>query len=317
MTARPAKTWRVGPDDVRTLERPLVMGIVNATPDSFSDGGTHVNPDVAIDAGRAMLAAGADIIDVGGESTRPGAERVDADEQIRRTLPIVAGIARSIDHRPGGPLISIDTTLAAVAAAAVDAGAGIINDVSAGVDDPAVFTLAAERRCALVLMHRARRPEDDQYSDRYTDAPGYACVDADVAAWLAARISVAVNAGCDAEQLAVDPGFGFGKSVADNYALIAGTAVEALGRPVLHGSSRKSFIGAVTGRSEPRDRGAGSLAAALAHVDRGANLLRVHDVASMVDALAVREAVRAASRTEQTEAARLADRRRRPAAESS
>lgn len=282
----PATSWSVRGRMI-PLDRPIVMGILNATPDSFSDGGRHADPDAAVAAGVAMVEAGASIIDVGGESTRPGAKRVDAEEQIRRTAPVIERLAATT-----GASISIDTTRARVARVALEAGAHIVNDVSAGLEDPGILAVAAEHRAGLVLMHRLRPPDEDAYSDRYVRPPAYDDVVADVRDVLAGRIAAAESAGVDRNAIVVDPGLGFGKSVEDNWALIARHRVVAsLGRPVLSGTSRKSFIGAVTGRDMPADRLAGSLAAAVLHAAAGARVLRVHDVAAHVDALAVLAAV--------------------------
>jgi len=282
-----AERWPVGGGLTLDLERPRVMGILNVTPDSFSDGGRHLHVDDAVAAGHRLVAEGAAILDVGGESTRPGAARVPATEQIGRVVPVITRLAGELPVP-----ISIDTTRGAVARAALAAGATIVNDVAAGREDPDLFAAAAEHEAGLVLMHRLRPPDQDAYSDRYAEPPAYADPVAEVAAFLHARIEAAVARGVRRDRIAVDPGLGFGKSVVDNHRLIArGAAILALGRPVLSGSSRKSFIGAVTGRKDPRERLAGSLAAAVLHVLAGARIVRVHDVAAHVDALAVVETV--------------------------
>jgi dihydropteroate synthase len=282
-----ARRWRIGPDRWIDLQRPAVMGILNVTPDSFSDGGRHADPAAAVDAAAAMVAAGAAIIDVGGESTRPGAARVPAAEQIDRVAPVVAAVAARFEVA-----VSIDTTLGPVARAALDAGARIVNDVSAGTEDPDLLAAAADHDAGLVLMHRLRPPEEDSYSDRYLEPPVYDDPVATVAEFLRQRIAAAEAAGVPAAAIAVDPGLGFGKSVADNLALVArGERLLALGRPVLSGSSRKSFVGAVAGRPDPADRLAGSLAVAVLHTLAGARILRVHDVGPHVEALAAALAV--------------------------
>ncbi len=219
--------------------------------------------------------------------TRPGAARVSAAEQIDRVRPVIEAVAGRFDVA-----VSIDTTLGPVARAALDAGARIVNDVSAGTEDPDLLAAAAAGGAGLVLMHRLRPPEEDSYSDRYLEPPVYGDPVAAVAAFLRERIAAAVAAGVPEAAIAVDPGLGFGKSVADNLALVArGQSLLALGRPVLSGSSRKSFIGAVTDRPDPADRLSGSLAVAVLHMLAGARILRVHDVGPHVEALAAALAV--------------------------
>lgn len=278
--------WRVRGRDL-ALEPWILMGVVNATPDSFSDGGLHLDPARAADAAMAMVAAGASIIDVGGESTRPGASRVDAAEQIRRVVPVIEAIRRQSEVA-----ISIDTTLAAVAEAAIDAGAEIVNDVSAGEEDPSILRLAAARSCGIVLMHRLAPPPADSFSDRYERPPAYRDVVGDVQAALLARISIAEGAGVDPRSVAIDPGLGFGKTVEQNFALIARLGeLASLGRPVLVGASRKSFIGAVSGESEPARRVGGSVVAAVAAWSSGARIVRTHDVAETRQGLEVARAI--------------------------
>lgn len=258
------------------------MGILNLTPDSFSDGGLHKTLEQAVDHAERMVGEGAAMVDVGGESTRPGAERVNADEQIRRVLPVIEAIRARTDIP-----ISIDTTLAAVARAALDAGATIINDVSAGMEDEAMLPLAAERGCGIVLMHRRCPPGDDRWSDAYDDDPDYeGDVVASVRTWLLARADEAMQAGVHPAALCLDPGLGFGKSVRQNWQLIAGSGeFVAMGYPVLAASSRKSFIGAVTGVDRPAARHAGSLAVTAMQWAAGLRLFRVHDVAAHRTAL--------------------------------
>ena len=260
--------------------RAVVMGVLNVTPDSFSDGGDFLEPAQALAHAQEMAAAGADIIDVGAESTRPGSDRLPPDQQIdrlRNVLPAVAALP---------VIVSIDTTLAPVAAFALDCGAAIINDVSAGRDDPAIFPLAARSGAVLVLMHMAGRPKTMQHDPHYDD------VVAEVRAFLASRLAAAEAAGVAPGRLIVDPGIGFGKRSEHNLALLAGLdQLAALGRPVLVGASRKRFIGDLSGAADPADRLPGSLAACLAARRRGATIFRVHDVAATVQALRVADAI--------------------------
>jgi len=261
--------------------RPALMGIVNVTPDSFSDGGDFLDPAAAVAHGRALRAAGADILDVGGESTRPGAEPVDPDTEAARVLPVIAALAAD------GAVVSVDTRRASVMRRAVDAGARMINDVTALAGDPDSPAVAADAGVPVVLMHMRGEPQTMQAAPAYADAP------TDVFAALEARIAAATAAGLPAERLIVDPGIGFGKTVAHNAELLRATALfHGLGRPVLIGVSRKSFIGKLS-RGEPAtDRLPGSLAAALAALDAGAQILRVHDVAATAQAVSVWRAVR-------------------------
>jgi dihydropteroate synthase len=271
--------------------RPVVMGVLNVTPDSFSDGGAFLSPDDATKQTRRMLSGGADVIDVGAESTRPGSDRVSADEQIARLaeiLPVVCAAAKQ-----AGALVSIDTTRAAVARFALDAGAAILNDVSAGRDDPDLLALAAQRQAPVVLMHMLGQPATMQADPHYDD------VVADVKTFLAERIDAAVAAGLPREYCIVDPGIGFGKRLEHNLALLAGTAeLCELGVPVLLGPSRKRFIGDLTGAKDPADRLGGTIAACLAGYAAGASVFRVHDVTPVKQALTVAEAVAANSRSE-------------------
>lgn len=274
----------------RLPARPLVMGVLNVTPDSFSDGGRFMDLDAACAQGRRLFAEGADILDVGGESTRPGAQSVPVAEQIARVVPVVTRLAAEL---PDGATISIDTTSAAVAEAALDAGARIINDVSAGHDDAGLFPLAAARKCGVILMHRVRRPRDDSYGTQYAQP----LFDGDalelVGAWLAERVQSAVASGVAREAVAIDPGLGFGKSVAQNFELLGGVAALRRVHPtVAIGASRKSFLGAATGVGEPADRLAGSLAAAVIATLRGVRIIRVHDVALTRQAVQVAQSVR-------------------------
>lgn len=259
--------------------RPRIMGVCNVTPDSFSDGGEHADPTAAIAFGLSLAEAGADIIDVGGESTRPGALPVSVDTEIDRIVPVVGALAAN------GLTVSADTRRAPVMRAAVAAGAGIINDVSALADDPDSLTAAAELGVPVILMHMQGTPATMQ------DDPQYVDVVAEVYDALAARVSACVDAGIPRDRIAIDPGFGFGKTVDHNVALLAGLArFHGLGCAVAIGVSRKSFIGALTGVEDPRDRMTGSIAAALVAVNRGTQILRVHDVAETRRALDVWQA---------------------------
>jgi dihydropteroate synthase len=266
-------------DSPRT-RRAVVMGILNVTPDSFSDGGLYFDPGAAVARAAALVAEGAGIIDIGPESTRPGSDRVPPGEQIRRIEPVLAEVARL------GVVVSIDTMSAEVAGAALDAGAGIVNDISAGRSDPAMLAMVAKRGAAIVLVHMLGEPKTMQQNPAYEDVVG------EVTAFLSGRLAAAHAAGIPAERCIVDPGIGFGKRLADNLALLAGLGrIADLGRPVLLGASRKAFLGTVAGREKPADRVAASVAAALAARRRGATLFRVHDVVATVDVLAVQDAI--------------------------
>jgi dihydropteroate synthase len=251
------------------------MGVVNVTPDSFSDGGAWLDPDAAIAHGRRLVAQGAAILDVGGESTRPGADPVSASEELRRALPVVEGLADA------GARLSIDTSKARVAAAALDAGASIVNDVTALRGDPEMAALVAERGCGCCLVHMLGEPRTMQR------APAYDDVVADVKAFLAARMRFAVRHGIAEERLWLDPGIGFGKTIDHNLELLRrlGELLE-LGRPIVVGTSRKAFLGAITGRG-PGDRVPGTIATNVLALAHGASVFRVHDVAEARDALAV------------------------------
>ncbi len=260
------------------VDRPLVMGIVNTTPDSFSDGGLAHGQAAALAHARALIGAGADLLDIGGESTRPGALPVSLDEETARTAPVIAALRAEGVALP----ISIDTRNAVVAAAALDAGADMVNDVSALEHDAAMAALVAARGVPVCLMHAQGTPQTMQDDPRYDD------VLLDVHDHLAARIEKALQAGIARAQLIVDPGIGFGKTLAHNLALMQGLAVfHGLGAPVLLGASRKSFIGTLSGVAEARARMPGSLAVALAAAGQGAQIIRVHDVAETVQALAL------------------------------
>jgi dihydropteroate synthase len=252
------------------------MGVVNVTPDSFSDGGAWLDARAAIAHGRELAAEGAAILDIGGESTRPGAEPVTEAEELRRVLPVLEGLGGA------GARLSIDTSKAAVAAAALDAGATIVNDVTALRGDPAMAALVARRGCDVCLMHMLGEPRTMQRDPRYGD------VVADVRAFLAARLAFAVEAGIARERVWLDPGIGFGKTIDHNLELLARLdEIVALGRPVVVGTSRKSFLGTIAGRPDVGDRIPGTLATNVLALARGARVFRVHDVAQARDALVV------------------------------
>jgi len=256
------------------------MGIVNVTPDSFSDGGLCASRDAALAHARRLVAEGADVIDVGGESTRPGSLAVDAPTERARVVPVIEALRAETDLP-----ISVDTTKAEVAAAALAVGADMVNDVSAGRFDDAMLPLVAKRGAAIVLMHMQGVPATMQ------DAPTYGDVVAEVAAFLAARAAAARAAGVAAEHIWIDPGIGFGKRPEHNLALLAGLErLVGLGYPVVVGASRKGFLGTVSGTAVG-ERLAPSLAAAVMAVAAGARAVRVHDVAPTRAALAVADAV--------------------------
>lgn len=261
--------------------RTLIMGIINVTPDSFFDGGRRLEAAAAVAAGVAMIASGADILDVGGESTRPGAAPVSEEEEMARVLPVVRGLRARI----GAP-ISIDTYKASVARAALEEGADIVNDISALRFDPGMAALVAAEKVPLILMHMQGTPRTMQQDPQYRD------VVREVRDFLAAQLYAALEAGVAQEAVIVDPGIGFGKTVEHNLELLRGLpALAALGQPLLVGASRKTFIGKILG-AEPADRLEGSLAAAVAAVLGGANILRVHDVAETVKAVRIADALR-------------------------
>jgi len=264
--------------------RTLILGVLNVTPDSFSDGGVFLDTAAAVAQARRLVAEGADALDVGGESTRPGSDPVSEAEELRRVLPVVEALAAELRV----PL-SIDTTKAAVARAALRAGARIVNDVSALEADPEMGRVAADAGAAVILMHR-RGP-----SRTMQDDPRYADVVAEVRDGLAAALQRAERAGVERARTLVDPGFGFGKTAAHNLSLLARLGeLAALGRPIVAGLSRKATIGALTGVTAPGARLQGSVAAACIAALHGAALVRVHDVAPTREALAVVDAVRAA-----------------------
>ncbi len=268
----------------RRLDRPLVMGIVNVTPDSFSDGGRHLDPEAAIAHGRALAAAGADILDIGGESTRPGAEPVPEAEERARVVPVVEGLA----DEP--VILSIDTRRAGVMAAALAAGAQVVNDVTALAGDPDSLSVVAASEAAAILVHMAGEPATMQDDPRYGDAPS------EVYDWLESRVAACLAAGIPRERLAVDPGIGFGKTPAHNFAILARLGLyHGLGCALVVGLSRKLVArGAGGPRPAPAERLPESLAGALAAVEQGAHVVRVHDVAATRRAVALAEAIAAA-----------------------
>ena len=246
-----------------------LMGIVNVTPDSFSDGGLYLDSEAAVTHGRELAAAGAAILDVGGESTRPGATAVSVEEELARVAPVVDALA---GEGGCGAVVSIDTSKARVAAVALDAGASVVNDVTALRGDPEMAALCVDRKCDLVLMHMLGTPRTMQDDPRYDDV-----VD-DVRAFLAERIEAAVGAGIGEERISVDPGIGFGKTVFHNAELLRRLGeLRELGRQIVVGASRKAFIGKLTGR-EVGERLGGTIAASVIALANGADVLRVHDV---------------------------------------
>ena len=260
------------------MQRPAVMGIVNVTPDSFSDGGDRLDPDVAAAAAREMIAAGAAIVDVGGESTRPGSDGVSLDEELRRVVPVL--------ERLEGVPVSIDTAKSEVARRALALGAELVNDVTALRGDPELAGVVADAGGYLCLMHMQGEPRTMQLDPRYDDVAG------EVAAFLERQLAVAVAAGIPEEHVCLDPGFGFGKTAAQNFELLRRLDVLlALGRPVLVGLSRKSSLGKLFDPEARTGTLAASLGAAVAAYERGASIFRVHDVREHVEALAAAGAV--------------------------
>ncbi len=270
--------WQCGPHAF-DLSRPLVMGVLNVTPDSFSDAGEYLDPVAAFSRGHAMVEEGAAIVDVGGESTRPGADATDVAEELARIRPVVASLADS------DVCVSVDTRHAAVAAACVAAGAQVINDIS-GFRDPAMRDVAAGCDAGLVVMHMLGGPGTMQ------ERPTYSDVVAEVGSWLVRQAQLLEFAGVAHERIVIDPGIGFGKTPEHNLELLRRLAdLASLGYPVLVGASRKRFVGSITGETEPRRRLAGSLAAAVWAVTHGAAVVRVHDVYETVRAVQVSSAI--------------------------
>jgi len=276
--------WRVGDRSLECGSRAHVMGIVNVTPDSFSDGGRFFDPEEAVRAGMAIVEDGADLIDVGGESTRPGSDVVPPEEELRRVLPVVKRLGAEVDMP-----ISIDTRKAEVARAALDAGASVVNDITAGRDD-GMFDVVRKAGAGMVLMHMQGDPKTMQDEPRYDDVVG------EVRAFLAERVSAAESAGIPRDNLCVDPGLGFGKTLEQNLTLMHDVgALAEIGRPVLVGPSRKSFVGRIT-ETEVGERLEGTAGAVAWLVANGAHIVRVHDVREMARVVRTIDAIRRASR---------------------
>ena len=271
-------------------EKPLIMGILNVTPDSFSDGGKYTEIDMAVEQARVMLAEGVDIIDIGGESTRPGSDSVSKEEQIARVVPVIKAIREKLSE---SVLISIDTTLSEVAKAALDAGANIINDVSAGQDDKAILLLASEREVPIILMHMKGTPKTMQENPSYDD------VLAEVIAALKQRVEEALAAGIKKQNIAVDPGIGFGKRREDNIVLLAQIdKIVAIGYPVLLGTSRKRFMGSLCSVSKPAELVTATAVTTALGVMSGVQMFRVHDVKENRQAAEVAWVIKNASKTD-------------------
>jgi dihydropteroate synthase len=260
----------------------LIMGVINTTPDSFSDGGVHLAAETAAEAAVEMFRSGAHIVDVGGESTRPGSLPVEVEEELRRTIPVV----REIHRRAPEGVISIDTRRAAVAEAAVEAGAQIINDVSGFRDDPRLVETARESSAGVIVMHMLGLPKTMQKEIRYKSFPG------DVYGFLQNRVRFLEDSGIAPERIMIDPGIGFGKSFDQNLVLVNRLELfRDLGKPILLGPSRKAFIGAILDEPDPRKRDTGTLAVITAGILRGADIVRVHHVPSAVQACKTVDAV--------------------------
>lgn len=284
MSAGPVYTLQCGSRRLELGRRTLVMGVLNVTPDSFADGGRFFDRDRAIEHGLAMAREGADIIDVGGESTRPFSEPVSADEEMERVLPVIEALAGEVDVP-----VSIDTTKAEVARAALAAGAGMLNDVSALRFDPDMAGVAAESGAPLIVMHMKGTPGDMQEDPRYEDLIG------EIRAFLEEVVRAAVQAGVRREQILIDPGIGFGKTFDHNLQLIRDLdRLSVVGRPLVLGCSRKAFVGHILGK-EADDRDPGTMAAVAAGVLNGAHVVRVHNVAMAVDAVRMVDAVKRGS----------------------
>jgi dihydropteroate synthase len=263
-----------------SLDQPRLMGVVNVTPDSFSDGGDYATAESAVERAREQVAAGADVLDIGGESTRPGADAVPAPEESARVVPVIRAMS-------GECLVSVDTRKAPVVSAAIAAGARIVNDVSAATYDEATLAVTAKAGAAIVLMHALGDPKTMQVAPRYTDPA------LDVFDYLEQRVAAAVSAGIPRHAIMVDPGVGFGKTLDHNLAVLNQLALyKGLGVGVLLGVSRKSFIGRISAVEHPKERLPGSLAVMLHGLDQGADVLRVHDVAESAQAIALWRAVR-------------------------
>ncbi len=276
MTSEEFKSWLTQHD-----RRPLVMGVLNVTPDSFSDGSRFADLGSAVAQAQKLAGDGADLIDIGGESTRPGSGRVEADEQIRRIVPVLEALASKL------PVAwSVDTRSSPVAAAAIDAGATLINDISAGRDDPAILRLAAQRRLPVVLMHMQGEPRTMQVNPHYQD------VIEEVKSFFVERIEAAKSAGINADQILLDPGIGFGKNINHNLTLIREMRqFTQLGRPLVIGTSRKGFIGTISGEPQPNQRLFGTAATVAWSIANGAGIVRVHDVEAMLKVVRVIRAI--------------------------
>jgi dihydropteroate synthase len=265
-----------------TFDAPRIMGILNVTPDSFSDGGDFIAPDAAVAHAREMVAMGADMIDIGGESTRPGADFVPIGEEVRRTAPVIKAIRAEL-----ATPISIDTRKAPVAQAALDAGADLINDVAAFTHDPALAEVAAKNGAPVCLMHAQGDPETMQNDPCYDD------VMLDVYDFLSERIDAAVAAGIPRDRIMVDPGIGFGKTMQHNLTLLRDISLfHTLGCPILLGASRKKFIGVISGAQSAKDRVYGSVSVALDAVAQGVQMVRVHDIQATKQAISLQTAIR-------------------------
>jgi len=270
-----------------SLDAPRIMGVLNLTPDSFSDGGQYADTGRAVEHGLTMAQQGADIIDVGGESSRPGAKRVEAEQQVQRVVPVIRALREKLDAQGGDTQISIDTTRLEVAEAAVEAGATILNDISAGREDPGMFGFAAKRDLPIVLMHMLGEPATMQ------DAPVYGDVVQEVRGFLLERAREAEAAGVDPKRIVLDPGVGFGKTVQQNLSLLRSIGeFVATGYPILVGASRKRFIEAVDPGSAVDQRLGGTCAVTTCCVNAGVGLLRVHDVGPNRQAIRVSMAIK-------------------------
>ena len=290
--------WKIGSQTVDLARRGWIMGVLNVTPDSFSDGGEYFALERAIERGLELAGQGADIIDIGGESTRPGAEPIDTDEELRRVIPVIKRVGQELSLQPvsaadglrggGGPkkIVSIDTSKAQAARAAIEAGATIVNDVTGGRGDAEMMPLIAERKVAFIIMHMNGNPQTMQFEPRYVD------VVAEVADFFRQQYGRALECGIDPMAIAFDPGIGFGKTLAHNLELLANLdRLRVHERPLVIGVSRKSFLGKLIGSGEVRDRLAPAVALTALLRARGVNVFRVHDVKENANALRVVEAV--------------------------
>ena len=274
-----AVRWKIGDQVIDLSQRGMIMGVLNVTPDSFSDGGEFFSPDKALLRAQQMIAEGAQIIDVGGESTRPGSEPVSAGEEIRRALPIIQQLPGNIEA-----FVSIDTSKSEVAEAAISAGARIVNDVTGGRGDQRMLSLVAEKKAALVIMHMQGEPRTMQIAPKYDD------VVEEVAIFFRQQYERALECGVDPMAIAFDPGIGFGKALEHNLALLRNLEwLQLADRPIVVGGSRKGFLGKITGRGDAHERLASTVALTALLRTRGARVFRVHDVKENVDALRIAE----------------------------